>query len=164
MTNVKPIHSDTDYEETLSRIAELMDADPGTPDGDELEILTTLVTAYEDTHFPIDVPDPVTAIEFIMDQKGFGQKDFAALIGKSRASEVLNRKRSLSLNQAKSLYKEWGVPAEALLTCQRHCHASAGNCVCAAEECRGWLPVRLQHHRENSRFAVFCFFWLSCLQ
>ena len=112
---VKPIHSQADYEEALARIKELMDVETDTDEGDELEILTTLVTAYEDAHFPIDIPDPVTAIEFVMDQKGLGQSDFAALIGKSRASEVLNRKRGLSLKQAKILYKEWGVPAEALL-------------------------------------------------
>lgn len=116
MVNVKPIHSQADYEEALARIEDLMDAETDTDKGDELEILTTLVAAYEDARFPVDIPDPVTAIEFVMDQKGLSQSDFAALIGKSQASEVLNRKRGLSLNQAKSLCKEWGVPAEALLT------------------------------------------------
>ena len=115
MTTVKPIHSDADYEAALGRINALMDAEPGTDDGDELEILATLVTAYEDDTFPMDTPDPVTAIEFIMEQKGLKQTDLAKLVGKARASEVLSRKRPLSMSQARSLHREWGVPAAALL-------------------------------------------------
>lgn len=112
---IKPIHTNEDYEDALVRIAVLMDGETGTPDGDELEVLSTLVYAYEEDHFPVDVPDPVTAIEFVMEQQGYEQKDFAALIGKARASEVLNRKRTLSMNQAKRLHRDWNVPADALL-------------------------------------------------
>ncbi len=115
MYSIKPICSKKDYELALRRIEELLDAQSGTPDGDELEVLTTLVAVYEEAVLPIDVPDPVTAIEFAMEQRGYTQKDLATLIGKARASEVLNRKRSLSMNQAKILYKEWNISAEALL-------------------------------------------------
>ena len=115
MANVNPIHNTNDYEVALARVEQLMTAQASTPEGDELDILTTLIEAYEDKIFPMEVPDAVTAIRFIMDQQGLEQKDFAALIGKSRASEVLNKKRRLSLGQAQRLHKEWGVPASALL-------------------------------------------------
>jgi HTH-type transcriptional regulator/antitoxin HigA len=93
-----------------------MDAEVGTEAGDELEVFSILIAAYEETHFPIDHPEPLDAILYIMEQKGYLQKDFAALIGKSRASEILNKKRELSMPQAKLLHKEWGIPAEALLS------------------------------------------------
>lgn len=115
MANVFPIRNLTDYDAALARVEKLMDAGAGSPEGDELDILATLIEAYEDMTFPLDIPDAVTAIQFVMDQRGLGQKDFAALIGKSRASEVLNKKRNLSLGQARILHKEWGVPASALL-------------------------------------------------
>ncbi|TNE59562.1 MAG: transcriptional regulator [Alphaproteobacteria bacterium] len=115
MADIRPLHSEEDYAHALVRIEALMDAKPGTPQGNELDILVTLVEAYEERNLPLEVPDALTAILFIMDQRGLTQKDFAALVGKSRASEILNRKRGLSLNQAKLLYREWGVPAEALL-------------------------------------------------
>ncbi len=115
MVNVTPIHNLNDYEMALARVEQLMDASAGTPEGDELDILTTLIESYEDMSFPMDIPDAVTAIRFIMDQQGLEQKDFAALIGKSRASEILRKKRTLSLGQARLLHKEWGVPASALL-------------------------------------------------
>lgn len=115
MANVFPIRNLADYDAALARVENLMDAQAGSPEGDELDILTTLVEAYEDKAFPVDIPDAVTAIQFVMDQQGLRQKDFAALIGKSRASEVLSKKRSLSLGQARILHKEWGVPASALL-------------------------------------------------
>jgi len=115
MANVNPIHDEAGYEVALERVSELMDAHPGSAEGDELEVLSTLIEAYEESAFPMDVPDAVTAIEFIMDQKGYEQKDFAALIGKSRASELLHRKRGLSMRQAQRLHSDWGVPADALL-------------------------------------------------
>jgi len=78
-------------------------------------ILSTLIHVYEESHFPVDIPDALTAILFVMEQRGYDQKDFAALIGKSRASDILNKKRSLSMKQARVLHKNWGVPAETLL-------------------------------------------------
>jgi len=115
MTNIKPIHDNASYEAALLCVEGLMDAEFNTPEGDELEILSALIYAYEEKHYPVDVPDALTAILFVMDQRGYEQKDFAALIGKSRASDVLNKKRTLSMKQARMLYKEWGVPAETLL-------------------------------------------------
>ncbi len=115
MTTIKPIHDPVSYEAALARAEGLMDAEFNRPEGDELEILSTLIHAYEEAHFPVDIPDALTAILFVMEQRGYDQKDFAALIGKSRASEVLNRKRTISMKQARLLHKEWGVPAETLL-------------------------------------------------
>ena len=115
MTNIKPIHDTDSYEVALARAEVLMDAEFNTPEGDELEILTTLIYAYEEKLYPVDIPDALTAILFVMDQSGYEQKDLAALIGKSRASDVLNKKRSVSMKQARLLYKDWGVPAETLL-------------------------------------------------
>jgi len=115
MAEIKPIRSEADYEAALVRIDQLMDAEFGTPEGEELDVLTTLVTAFENANYPMDMPSAIDAIRFVMDQRGLEQKDFAALIGRSRASEVLNGRRPLSMNQAKTLYKEWHVPAEALL-------------------------------------------------
>ena len=115
MKIVNPVLTEADYEAALIRVEAVMEAEMGTAHGDELHVLSTLITAYEEEAFPIDVPDAVTAIRFIMDQKGLDQSDLAQLIGKSRASEFLNGKRDLSMNQARRLCKEWGVPAEALL-------------------------------------------------
>jgi len=115
MVTVSPIRDDASYDAALLRIEALLDAEFGTPEGDELDVLTTLIAAYEETHYPVDAPTALGAIEFVMDQKGYRQKDFAALIGKARASEILSKKRGLSMKQAKVLNKEWGVPAEALL-------------------------------------------------
>lgn len=116
MTDMNPVLTEANYEEALVRVESLMDAVMGTPEGDELHVLSTLIAAYEEKAFPMDVPDAVTAIRFVMDQKGLQQSDFAALIGKSRASEVLNEKRDLSMNQARKLCKDWGVPADSLLS------------------------------------------------
>ncbi len=115
MTNIKPIHDTASYEAALRRVEALMDAEYNSPEGDELEILSTLISVYEESHFPVDIPDALTAILFVMAQRGYEQKDFAALIGKSRASDILNKKRSLSMKQARVLHKNWGVPAETLL-------------------------------------------------
>lgn len=115
MKILNPVLTEADYEAALVRVGALMDAEMGTAEGDELHVLSTLINAYEETAFPIDAPDAVTAIRFIMDQKRLDQSDLADLIGKSRASEFLNNKRDLSMQQARTLCKEWGAPAEALL-------------------------------------------------
>lgn len=113
---IQPIHTEQDYENTLERIEEIFDAKPGSTEGDELEILGILVDEYEKKNFPIEAPKPVEAIKFRMDQLGLEQKDLASILGsKSRASEILSGKRSLSLRQIKLLYKELGIPAEVLI-------------------------------------------------
>ncbi len=115
MANVKPIHDKVAYGAALARIDQLMNAAAGTPEGEELDILTTLVGAFEEATMPVDFPDAQTAVEFVMEQKGYARQDLAELLGRSRASEFMTRKRNLSMNQAKALNKNWGVPADALL-------------------------------------------------
>jgi len=113
---IHPIHTEDDYQKALNRIEEIFDTKAGTNEGDELEILGILVDEYEKKHFPIEAPKPVEAIKFRMEQLGMEQKDLAKLLGsKSRASEILSGKRSLSLRQIKILYRKLGIPAEVLI-------------------------------------------------
>lgn len=114
--NIKPIHSDKDYQYALSRIEELFDAKAGSKEGDELEILGIIIDEYENKQFPIESPTPLEAIKFRMDQLGWNQSDLSKLFGsKSRASEILSGKRSLSLKQMKLVHKKLKIPAEILL-------------------------------------------------
>jgi HTH-type transcriptional regulator/antitoxin HigA len=114
--NIKPIKTDADYRAALKEIETLMMATPDTPKGEKLDVLVTLVEAYEYRHFPLDLPDPVEAIKFEMEQKGLTVKDLEPMIGKSnRVYEILNRKRSLTLNMIWKLHEELGIPAESLI-------------------------------------------------
>lgn len=116
--DIQPIHTTKDYKAALREISRLMADDPasGTAEGDRLDILATLVQAYEARHFPIDAPDPVEAIRFRMEQSGLSVKDLEPLIGKSnRVYEVLNRKRPLTLAMIRRLHHGLGIPAEALI-------------------------------------------------
>lgn len=114
--NINPIHTQADYNNALSRIEEIFDAKPGTVEGDELEILGILVDEFEKRHFPIDAPDPIEAVKFRMEQLGLSQSDLAGLIGsKSRASEILSGKRTLSLRLIRLLNRKLSIPAEVLL-------------------------------------------------
>jgi len=113
---IKAIKTEQDYEKALAEIEKLFNAKPDTPRGDKLEILTILVEAYEQAHYPILPPDPVEAIKFRMEQLGLMQKDLASIMGgMNRVSEVLNRKRKLSINMIKKLHKQLGIPAESLI-------------------------------------------------
>jgi len=113
---IQPIHTEADYQNALDRIEEIFDAKPGSKEGDELEILGILVDEYEKKNFPIEAPKPVEAIKFRMDQLVMEQKDLAKILSsKSRASEILSGKRSLSLRQIKILYRKLGIPAEVLI-------------------------------------------------
>jgi len=114
----KIIRSEADYDAALSRVEELIDlgANPGTPEFDELELLGMLVESYEDSTFPMDLPDPLAAIEFRMEQEGLTRKDMAKYLGSaSKVSEVLGGKRSLSLTMIRKLANELGIPADVLL-------------------------------------------------
>ncbi|MCX5915299.1 MAG: ImmA/IrrE family metallo-endopeptidase [Deltaproteobacteria bacterium] len=112
----KVIKTEKDYESALARINDLMDVDPGTPEGDELELLVTLVELYEKAKYPIDLPDPVEAIKFRMEQLGLRQKDLIPFIGsRSKVSEVLSRQRPLSIAMIRKLNAGLGLPAEILL-------------------------------------------------
>lgn len=116
-TAIKPIKSDADYEEALERIHELMEVQPDTPEADELDVLTTLVEAYEDKHYSIDLPDPISAIYFRMEQEGLKQIDLVPYIGsRSKVSEVLSGKRSLSLKMIRALHKGLQIPLEVLIS------------------------------------------------
>lgn len=113
---IKPIKCDADYDAALTAIDGLMGAAPDTPEGDELEVLVTLVEAYEAERWPIEAPDPISAIEHVMEARGLRQSDLAALIGSQpRASEVLNRRRPLTLAMIRALSGKWNLPAEVLV-------------------------------------------------
>ena len=115
---IRPIHTEADYKTTLKEISVLMESDPdlGTPEGDRLDILATLVQAYEAKHMPITAPDPVEAIKFRMDQSGLSVKDLEPMIGKSnRVYEILNRKRPLTLAMIRKLHHSLGIPADVLI-------------------------------------------------
>lgn len=116
--DIRPIHTEADYAATLKEISALMQSDPapGTLEGDRLDILTTLVQAYEARHFPVGAPDPVEAIKFRMEQSGLTVKDLEPIIGKrNRVYEVLNRKRPLTLAMIRRLHQRLGIPAEVLI-------------------------------------------------
>lgn len=114
--NIKPIKNEIDYEHALIRISNLFNAKPNTPEGDELDILTTLIQAYEDTHYPIDFPDAVDALNYWMESRGLERKDLQPFIGtRARISEILNRKRDLTLNMIRSLHEMLHIPAELLI-------------------------------------------------
>lgn len=114
--DIKPIKTKIDYHTALKEVEALMTAEPNTPEGDKLDVLVTLIEAYERKHFPLDLPDPVEAIKFEMEQKGLTVKDLEPMIGKNnRVYEVLNRKRSLTLKMIQKLHQELGIPAESLI-------------------------------------------------
>lgn len=115
---IKPIHTEADYRTMLREVSMLVDLDPavGTPDGDRLEVLSTLVEAYERKHFPISAPDPIEAIKFSMEQNGLTVHDLEPMIGRTnRVYEVLARKRPLTLAMVRRLHAQLGIPAESLI-------------------------------------------------
>ena len=114
--NIKPIKTKKDYRGALKEIESLMTAKANTPEGDWLDVLTTLVEAYERIHFPMDLPDAVEAIKFRMEQQGLTPKDLEPVIGRSnRVYEILSRRRPLTLRMIKGLHASFGIPAESLL-------------------------------------------------
>ncbi|MGL4476295.1 MAG: helix-turn-helix domain-containing protein [Shewanella sp.] len=114
--DIRPIKTDADYCAALNDIENLMMAQPDTIEGEKLDILVTLVEAYEAKHFPMDLPDPVEAIKFEMERKGLTVKDLEPMIGKSnRVYEILNHKRSLTLKMIWKLHEGLGIPAESLI-------------------------------------------------
>src|SRR2546425_12203609 len=114
--DVKPIRTKKDYAAALRDIERLWGAKSGTPEGNRLDVLATLVDAYEAVHFPTDPPDPIEAIRFRMEQRGMTRKDLEPLIGtRTRVAEVLNRKRSLSIGMIRRLHAQLGISAEVLI-------------------------------------------------
>lgn len=116
MVTVNPIRTEDDLEASLREIEALMGAVPGTPEGDRLDVLVTLVQAFEQAHHAIEAPDPIALIEFAMDQQGLSRRDLEVYIGPSgRISEILNRRRPLTLDMIRRLTQGLGLPAEILV-------------------------------------------------
>ena len=114
--DVKPIKTKRDYESALKAIERLMAAKRDTPEGDRLDVLVTLVEAYEGRHFPLDLPDPVAAIKFVMEHRGLSVKDLVPYIGQpNRVYEILSHKRPLTMAMAWKLHRGLGIPAESLI-------------------------------------------------
>lgn len=113
---IKPIRTEDDYDAALKELDRLIDARPGTPEYDQLEVLSILIEAYETEHYPIPLPAPIAAIEFHMERLGLTRKDLEPYIGsRARVSEILNRKRHLTLNMIRNLEKGLGIPAGVLI-------------------------------------------------
>ncbi len=116
MMDVRPIRTKRDYERALKRVEELWGAEVGTAEGDELDVLATLVDSYESQHFPIPAPDAISAIKFRLEQMGLKQADLAAIVGGSnRASEIMRGKRKLTVKMIKSLHEKLDIPVESLI-------------------------------------------------
>jgi HTH-type transcriptional regulator/antitoxin HigA len=114
--DIRPIKNENDYEEALAEIERLFDAARDTPESDRLDILITLVEAYEVEHYPIPAPDPIEAIKYYMESRGLTRSDLEPYIGsRARVAEVLNRKRPLSLQMIRRLWEGLGIPADVLL-------------------------------------------------
>ena len=115
-TDVKPIRNEADYDAAMADVAALWGAPNGTPEGDRLDVLATLIDAYEAKHHAMDAPDPIEAILFRMEQQGLTRKDLEDIIGtRTRIAEVLNRKRSLSIAMIRRLHDRLGIAAEVLI-------------------------------------------------
>ncbi|MBU2939434.1 helix-turn-helix domain-containing protein [Lacinutrix sp. C3R15] len=114
--NIAPIRNEKDYQKALERLEDIFDSKKGTEQGDELEILSILIDRFENENFPIGMPDPIEAIKFRMEQMGMKQKDLAEVVGfKSRVSEILNKKRKLTLGMIRKLNSTLHIPTEVLI-------------------------------------------------
>ena len=115
-TELKPIRTKADYKSALAEAERLWGAKSGTPKGDRLDVLATLIDAYEAQQYPMDPPDPIEAIQFRMEQQGLTRKDLEPIIGtRARVAEVMNRKRSLSIDMIRRLHEQLGISAEVLI-------------------------------------------------
>ncbi len=116
MITITPIKAEADYQTALKEVESLMTAGPDTPEGERLEVLVTLIEAYEREHYPLELPDPLEAIKFVMEQRALTVKDLEPMIGRSnRVYEILNRKRPLTLKMIWKLHTDLGIPAESLI-------------------------------------------------
>lgn len=114
--DIRPVRTKADYRAALKEIEGLMGAQRDTPEGERLDVLVTLVEAYEARHFPMDLPDPIEAIKFMMEQRSLSAKDLVPMIGRiNRVYEVLSRRRPLTLAMIQRLHSELGIPAESLI-------------------------------------------------
>src|SRR5436190_14281157 len=118
--DVRPIRTERDYEAALKGVERLWGSKVGTRDGDRLDVLATLIDAYENDHYPMDPPDPIEAIKFRMEQQGLTRKDLEGILGsRTRVAEVLSRRRGLSINMIRRLHEELGISAEVLIRSTR---------------------------------------------
>ena len=147
MVKVRPVRTEGDYEAALARVAELMDAREGTPEGEELDVLVDLVELYESKHVPMGYPDPIAALEFCMDQHDLSPRDLMPYIGsRARVSEVLARKRPITMSMARALHEHLGIPSDVLLQKPAPSHGvtiealDAGRFPLKAMAKRGWIP------------------------
>jgi HTH-type transcriptional regulator/antitoxin HigA len=116
MINLKPIHSEDDYRQAMQMLGLLWGAAEGSPESDQLDILATLIEKYEEENFPMDLPDPVDAILFRMEQQGLSRRDLEPMLGtRNRVSEVLNRRRGMSIEMIRALHEGLKIPAEVLI-------------------------------------------------
>ncbi|WP_311741416.1 helix-turn-helix domain-containing protein [Bradyrhizobium huanghuaihaiense] len=116
MMDVKPLHNEQDYDWAIREVSRYFDVEPtpGTPDGDRFEVLSSLIKEYEDNHFATTHGDPIDVLHFAIESMGRSQAELAALIGRNRASEILNRVRPLTLDMIRTISKEWNIPIGAL--------------------------------------------------
>jgi HTH-type transcriptional regulator/antitoxin HigA len=116
MSDVKPIRTEADYEAALAEVERLWGAKAGTPKGDRLDVLATLIDVYENQHFPMDPPDPIEAIKFRMKQQNLTRKDLEGIVGsRTRIAEILNRRRGLSMNMIRRLHDKLGISTDILI-------------------------------------------------
>jgi HTH-type transcriptional regulator/antitoxin HigA len=113
---IKIVKTEQDYREALERLEIIFDAKKGSKEGDELDVLGLLIDLYEKEHFPVEMPDPIEAIKFRMEQLGYNQQDLTSVVGlKSRASEILSKKRKLSLEMIRQLHEKLNIPTDVLI-------------------------------------------------
>jgi HTH-type transcriptional regulator/antitoxin HigA len=116
LSELKPIRTEADYEAALTEVERLWGSRSGNPEGDRLDVLATLIDAYESEHHPMDPPDPIEAIKFRMEQQGLTRKDLEGILGsRTRVAEVLNRRRALSISMIRRLHNKLGISAETLI-------------------------------------------------
>lgn len=149
---LKPIRTESDYQEALAQIEAIFDTQPGTPEGDLLEVLTILVEAYEEEYYPIAPPDPIDAIEFHMQRLGLKRRDLEPYIGsRARVSEILKRRRPLTLTMIRNLHANLGIPAETLM--QRYPLASSDPGLQGTQQQQSVLPppiwVSVKNHTQK---------------
>jgi len=124
-SDLKPIRTKADYKAALAEVERLWGARTGTPKGDRLDVLATLIDAYETKHYPMDPPDPIDAIQFRMEQQGLTRKDLEPLIGtRARVAEIMTRKRNLSIDMIRRLHERLGISAEVLIRPTRESEAA----------------------------------------
>ena len=116
MSDVKPIRTEADYDAALAEVERLWGAKSGTPKGDRLDVLATLIDVYENEHYPMDPPDPIEAIKFRMEQQSLTRKDLEGIVGsRTRIAEILNRRRALSINMIRRLHEKLGISTDILI-------------------------------------------------